>query len=154
MSDTTVTPPWGSDAEFDPQKAWNLIQNLRAENGEAKAKAEAAATERDQFASQATEYKSQFEQAAEARAAIEKDLDGERFGRQFDNLAHTKGVPLELASTLKVSDLEDAEAKLSAWASRLGDTAKAAPKPDPAQVAEPVVDEKEALARQFFGIDS
>ena len=26
-----ATPPWGSDDEFDPQKAWNLIQGLKAD---------------------------------------------------------------------------------------------------------------------------
>lgn len=33
-------PPWGSDDEFDPQRAWSLIQNLRNENAEFKAKAQ------------------------------------------------------------------------------------------------------------------
>ncbi len=27
---TTTPPPWGSDDEFKPDKAWTLIQNLRA----------------------------------------------------------------------------------------------------------------------------
>jgi hypothetical protein len=29
-------PPWGSDDEFSPEKAWNLIQNLRRENADLK----------------------------------------------------------------------------------------------------------------------
>lgn len=29
------TPPWGSDEQFDPQRAWNLIQNLRTEKQQA-----------------------------------------------------------------------------------------------------------------------
>jgi hypothetical protein len=29
-------PPWGSDEEFDPQRAWNLIQNLRGDLEKAK----------------------------------------------------------------------------------------------------------------------
>ena len=29
-------PPWGSDDEFNPQKAWNLIQNLRGDLEKAK----------------------------------------------------------------------------------------------------------------------
>lgn len=29
------TPPWGSDEQFDPQRAWNLIQNLRTEKTQA-----------------------------------------------------------------------------------------------------------------------
>lgn len=26
-----ATPPWGSDEDFNPEKAWNLIQNLRSD---------------------------------------------------------------------------------------------------------------------------
>lgn len=33
------TPPWGSDEDFNPQRAWNLIQNLRNENAGLKSKA-------------------------------------------------------------------------------------------------------------------
>jgi hypothetical protein len=33
-------PPWGSDDEFDPNKAWKLIQNLKAEAAEYKNKAQ------------------------------------------------------------------------------------------------------------------
>jgi hypothetical protein len=29
-------PPWGSDEEFSPEKAWNLIQNLRGDLDKAK----------------------------------------------------------------------------------------------------------------------
>lgn len=29
-------PPWGSDDDFSPEKAWRLIQNLRSENAELK----------------------------------------------------------------------------------------------------------------------
>lgn len=32
------TPPWGSEADFDPAKAWNLIQNLRGDVEKAKAR--------------------------------------------------------------------------------------------------------------------
>ncbi len=27
----TPTPPWGSDEDFNPQRAWNLIQNIKAD---------------------------------------------------------------------------------------------------------------------------
>ena len=29
-------PPWGSDEEFDPERAWSLIQNLRGDNQQLK----------------------------------------------------------------------------------------------------------------------
>jgi hypothetical protein len=37
-----MTPPWGSDAEFNPERAWNLIQNVRGENDQLKQKIAAA----------------------------------------------------------------------------------------------------------------
>lgn len=33
---TETKPPWGSAEEFDPEKAWNLIQNLRGDLDKAK----------------------------------------------------------------------------------------------------------------------
>lgn len=31
-----AVPPWGSDEQFDPQRAWNLIQNVRGDNEQLK----------------------------------------------------------------------------------------------------------------------
>lgn len=42
-------PPWGSDEQFDPQRAWNLIQNLRTEKQQAQ-------TDRDTYKSKVTEF--------------------------------------------------------------------------------------------------
>ena len=35
-------PPWGSDAEFNAEKAWNLLQNVRTDLSDTKAALEAA----------------------------------------------------------------------------------------------------------------
>ena len=35
-------PPWGSDDEFNPEKAWNLLQNVRGDLAETRASLEAA----------------------------------------------------------------------------------------------------------------
>lgn len=37
-ADVAAKPPWGSAEEFDPERAWNLIQNLRVERDEEKTK--------------------------------------------------------------------------------------------------------------------
>jgi hypothetical protein len=42
-------PPWGSNEEFDPQRAWNLIQNLRTENADYKAKADPILAEHERL---------------------------------------------------------------------------------------------------------
>jgi hypothetical protein len=39
-----ATPPWGTPEEFDPEKAWKLIQNLRAESDVKAARAAEKAT--------------------------------------------------------------------------------------------------------------
>lgn len=36
--ETSPTPPWGSDEEFKPDKAWKLIENLRSDLEKAKAR--------------------------------------------------------------------------------------------------------------------
>ena len=42
-------PPWGSDEEFQPDKAWKLIQNLRAEAAEFKSKAQPVLEEHERL---------------------------------------------------------------------------------------------------------
>lgn len=42
-------PPWGSDDDFQPDKAWKLIQNLRAEAAEYKAKAQPVLEEHERL---------------------------------------------------------------------------------------------------------
>jgi len=42
-------PPWGSDDDFQPDKAWKLIQNLRAEAADYKAKAQPVLEEHERL---------------------------------------------------------------------------------------------------------
>jgi hypothetical protein len=58
-------PPWGSDAEFDPEKAWQLVQGLRADKDKLKG-------ERDGFKGKLDERDRENESAAE-KAQREKD---------------------------------------------------------------------------------
>jgi hypothetical protein len=43
--DAAVKPPWGDSTEFNPEKAWTLIQNLREESKTTKAAAEKAVSD-------------------------------------------------------------------------------------------------------------
>jgi hypothetical protein len=60
--------PWGDDADFDPEKAWKLITNLRSDADKLKG-------ERDQLRAKVQEHedasKSEHEKAAERAAAAE-----------------------------------------------------------------------------------
>ena len=45
----TSTPPWGSDEDFNAERAWELIQNLRSDKDSLKTKA-------DEYSSKVREY--------------------------------------------------------------------------------------------------
>ncbi len=61
---TPPTPPWGADENFDPQRAWALVQKLRTENGQIKG-------ERDTF-------KTKVDEHARAGQSKEEQLAGDR----------------------------------------------------------------------------
>lgn len=58
-------PPWGSDEEFDPERAWRLIQNLRQEKDELKPLADKAKELEDA-------QKSDVQRATEAQQTAEQ----------------------------------------------------------------------------------
>lgn len=97
------TPPWGSDDQFDPQRAWNLIQNLRGDLDELKPKAarlkeleDAEKTETQRLSDQLAE-ESTARQEAERRALVLE-------------IATEKGLTPALAKRLSGSTREELEA--------------------------------------------
>ena len=83
-------PPWGTDDEFNPEKAWNLLQNIRAERDEARAEREAARKE----ATELQEFRLKAQEAEDAAKETELSLHRERAARahglgddQFEFLA-------------------------------------------------------------------
>lgn len=74
--DDAPAPPWGSDDEFSPEKAWKLIQDLRRDKerlkplaDKAKELQDASKTEAERLAEQAAQAASRAE-AAERRALL------------------------------------------------------------------------------------
>lgn len=74
--DAKPAPPWGSDDEFNPEKAWKLIQDLRKDKerlkplaDKAKELEDASKTEGERLAEQAAEAAARAE-AAERRALL------------------------------------------------------------------------------------
>ncbi len=128
-----AVPPWERDGvEFNPETAWNLIQNLRADNSalrEEKAKmtaAQAPAPEPEPAppAEPAHDY------AAELAAAQVENA-------KLRALA-AAGLPLDLAAVVAGSTADEVEANVSVLRESIG----AAPvsrevPPNPAQAAEP-----------------
>lgn len=54
-------PPWGSDEEFDPKRAWSLIENVRAE--------------RDKFKGERDEYKGKVDKHEDASKTEQQRLE-------------------------------------------------------------------------------
>lgn len=106
-SEGETKPPWGSDDEFSPEKAWKLIQNVRADldktkttNAElakqVKAQEDATKTDSEKLTERVTGAETRAEKAEREAARLRVALD--------------KGLTLAQAKRL-VGDTEDELAK-------------------------------------------
>ena len=133
-----VIPPWERDGvDFNPETAWNLIQNLRADNSALRA--EKAKIVED-LAAQAPESEPEPEPAPPAEPA--HDYAAELAAAQVENAKlralAAAGLSLDLAAVVAGSTADEVEANVS----KLRESIGAAPvsrevPPNPAQVAEP-----------------
>ena len=131
-------PPWERDGvDFNPETAWNLIQNLRADNSALRA--EKAKIVED-LAAQAPEPEPEPEPAPPAEP--EHDYAAELAAAQVENAKlralAAAGLSLDLATVVAGSTADEVEANIS----KLRESISAAPvsrevPPNPAQVAEP-----------------
>lgn len=164
---TEATPPWERDGEtFDPERAWKLVQNLKAELASVKAKqAEAPAPAAEEP-----------EQEPEAEA---KPTEAETSESQEDSAAQIASLQAELARVKALAAVglsqdfapfvpgatsEEIEKNLATLQKLISDAANekteavlaAAPKsrgmaPNPAQHAAPARDVYEEAAEYIFG---
>ena len=131
-------PPWERDGvDFNPETAWNLIQNLRADNSALRA--EKAKIVED-LAAQAPESEPEPEPAPPAEP--EHDYAAELAAAQVENAKlralAAAGLSLDLATVVAGSTAEEVEGNVA----KLRESISAAPvsrevPPNPAQVAEP-----------------
>jgi hypothetical protein len=77
--------PWGDD--FDAERAWRLVQNLRAEVTDLKTERDSLKTERDQLQESTGSETAKVTAAEERAAKAEKALHVERALRKFPDLA-------------------------------------------------------------------
>lgn len=136
-------PPWDRDGEeFNPEVAWNLIQNLRADNSALRA--DKAKLSEDLAAVNAAE--AEPEPAPEPEpvqpAEPEHDYAAELAAAQVENAKlralAAAGLSLDLASMVAGTTADEVEANVTLLRESIG----AAPvsrevPPNPAQVAEP-----------------
>ena len=95
-------PPWGSDEEFDPDKAWRLIQNLRKEKDELKPLADKAKELED---AQKTEQERLTEKLSETeKRAVDAELKAARL-----EVATEKGLPKSSVKFLTGTTPEELE---------------------------------------------
>ena len=167
VEETTETmPPWERDGEtFDPERAWKLVQNLKAELARVKAK-QAEAPE-----PAATEEPAQEPEAkpAEAEAPESQNDSAAQIASLQAELARVKalaavGLSQDFAPFVPGATSEEIETNLATLQKLISDAANekteavlaAAPKsrglaPNPAQHAAPARDAYEEAAEIIFG---
>lgn len=128
-------PPWERDGvEFNPETAWNLIQNLRADNSALRAE-KAKLT-----AAQAPAPEPEPEPAPPAEPT--HDYAAELAAAQVENTKlralAAAGLSLDLAAVVAGSTAEEVEANVSVLRESIGSApvSREVP-PNPAQAAEP-----------------
>lgn len=131
-------PPWERDGvDFNPETAWNLIQNLRADNSALRA--EKAKIVED-LAAQAPEPEPEPEPAPPAEP--EHDYAAELAAAQVENAKlralAAAGLSLDLAAVVAGSTAEEVEGNVAKLRESIGGApvSREVP-PNPAQVAEP-----------------
>lgn len=163
---TEATPPWERDGEtFDPERAWKLVQNLKAELAAVKAKqAEAPEPAAAEEPAQEPEAK-----PAEAETPESQDDSAAQIASLQAELARVKalaavGLSQDFAPFVQGATSEEIEANLATLQKLISDAANektetvlaAAPKsrgmaPNPAQHAAPARDAYEEAAEIIFG---
>lgn len=101
-------PPWGDD--FDAEKAWKLVQNLRGDVDKAKAKASEGAqavkaAEQARLAAMTEAERTVAEAEARGRTAASTEF-GKRLARtEFDALAGRRNPDVDTSAVLEFVDL-------------------------------------------------
>lgn len=163
---TETTPPWERDGEtFDPERAWKLVQNLKAELASVKAK-QAEAPEPTAAEEPAPEPEAE---PAEAEAPEPQDDSAAQIASLQAELARVKalaavGLSQDFAPFVPGATSEEIETNLATLQKLISDAAnekteavlKADSKsrgmaPNPAQHAAPARDAYEEVAEIIFG---
>lgn len=165
QEESSTVPPWERDGEtFDPERAWKLVQNLKAELARVKAKQ----AEAPEPAAEEPEQESATE-PAEAETSESQDDPAAQIASLQAELARVKalasvGLSQDFAMFVPGETSEEIEKNLATLQQLISDAANekteavltAAPKsrgmaPNPAQHAAPARDVYEETAEYIFG---
>ncbi|QRP60679.1 hypothetical protein [Corynebacterium minutissimum] len=149
------TPPWG-DEEFNAEKAWNLIQNLREDKTKAQERAHALTQERDQAIAGLTERDSTIQELQGTLALAEdnaKQIEADHLAlsalRHKENLLLDAGLDRKFAENVVGDTPEEWEKSVNALF-ELTQSKPTQRRPDPAQAtqrtkSDPIADLSAAL---------
>lgn len=130
----TVTPPWGSEENFDANRAWSLIENLRAEKAQLSARPALTPEQQKQlseYQSLVEASKSDAQRLQDAAATAQRDAETARAEAIRYKAAATHAVPADYFDLLG-SGTEDEVAARAAKISALLAAQAAAQTPPPA----------------------
>ena len=154
---TKATPPWERDGEtFDPERAWKLVQNLKAELAAVKAK-QAEAPEPTAAEEPAPEPEAE---PTEAEAPEPQDDSAAQIASLQAELARVKalaavGLSQDFAPFVPGATSEEIEKNLATLQKLISDAAnektEAVLAPNPAQHAAPARDAYAEAAEIIFG---
>ena len=126
---TEETPPWGSSEEFNPEKAWNLIQGLRNDKARLSERAfgsreefEAAKTAQNKLAEAQRAQMSEIERANAELAEARKAAETHQVNELRWKAAATHGIPSDYFDFIGGGNEEEVQQR----AERLGGLIRAA----------------------------
>lgn len=154
---TDQQKPW-EDGEFDAEKAWTLIVNLRGDVDRLKADKQSitqerddAAKARDESAKAVEELQATVQLTDDAVKAKEGEFSELTTLRTKENLLIDAGLPRKYAPQVVGDDEEAWTTSVQNLKELRGETSQER-RPDPAQAADPAEPSADAVAKQFFGI--
>jgi len=153
------TPPWGSDEDFDPARAWNLIQNLRSDKEGLQQKLDSEVPSKENeistLNSTITEKSEKIAEHETTISSLEREKGELNAVITKQNLLAASGLPLKLVKNV-VGNNEDEWAESVETLKELRGTSGSQSAPDPVQVAQQngasSAPDEDAEARKFFGI--
>lgn len=155
----TEAPPWGSDADFNPESAWKLIQNLRGDKAKLQERLNAQEVQAASEEEAPSEPEPESEESkAEPEPTVEQ-LKAEKQALQTEltkmRALHANGLPEEMAEFLPNGSDEEIGLAVEKLLKFRGSATPAAGQPlppNPAQVAgqNPPAPSKDELAREAF----
>lgn len=107
-------PPWGSEDEFNPEKAWNLIQNLRADKERLSSRpalSEEQQRQLDEYNALVEASKTEAQRREEAEAAARRDAEQARNEANVLKVALKHGLSEEDFDLLGTGSIEQIDAR-------------------------------------------